>query len=176
MTEEKENPDLNTEYPLSRSLLGIPVVVDKNIPKHTVMLGDITHLQPQFLGVITNVEQTTKGFVNYFEQAMQQILDMHRKKASDYTDSGEFDNFIESAQASGIETYQAIENLIGNKEARIRVIRRKMKEGKDVTNEPLLDSYLDRAVYSIISYAHELMKSEEDKPIRNSTTRHCDDF
>ena len=155
VTAEKENLDLNTEYPLSRWFLGTPVPT-KLVPKHTVMQGEIKMAEP------------TKGFVNYFEQAVQQILDMHRKKASDYTDAGEFDNFIESAQASGIETYQAIENLIGTKEARIRVIRRKMKEGKDASNEPLLDSYLDRAVYSIISYAHELMRSEEAKPIRNN--------
>lgn len=106
--------------------------------------------------------------LSYFEQALDRIRDMHRKKAHDYTDNGEFDNFIESAQAAGIETYQAIENLIATKEARIRVIRRNMKSGKDVSNEPLLDSYLDRAVYALISYAHELMVEETKDKARRS--------
>ena len=101
---------------------------------------------------------------SYFMKAINQIVDMHRKKASDYTDLGEFDNFIESSQSAGIETYQAIENLIGTKEARIRVLRKKEKRDNAIpTNEPLLDSYLDRAVYAIISYAHELMLLDDIK-------------
>lgn len=103
---------------------------------------------------------------SYFDKAIKQIVEMHHKKASDYTDSGEFNNFIESAQASGIETYQAIENLIGTKEARIRTIRRKMKEGKDVNNEPLLDSYLDRAVYALIQYAYQLKREDEKNAVK----------
>ncbi len=159
MKEKKENPDSRTEYQPLQLLFGTPVTIDTSLDRHAIKL-----IEPNGQGVTLYMEPN-KGFVSYFEMAAQNIIDMHRKKAADYTDGGEFDNFIESAQAAGIETYQAIENLIGTKEARIRTLRRREVKGHDgPVNEPLLDSYLDRAVYSLIQYAYQLMVSEDTIP------------
>lgn len=102
-------------------------------------------------------------WVNYFEKACQNIIDMHRKKAADYTDSREFGNFEDSAKAADITVLQAIENLIGTKEARIRNLQRKAREGKDAPlNESLEDSYYDRAVYAVISYSRYMYEKDKE--------------
>lgn len=96
---------------------------------------------------------------SYFIQAIKMIVDMHTKKAADYTNGGEFDNFIESADFAGISTDQAIESLIGTKNARLKSLR-----GRSPINESKFDTYFDRAVYSIIAMAYQLMRREmEDK-------------
>jgi hypothetical protein len=159
MTEEKgKNLDSNTESQPALSLFGIPVKIIEDWPLPPTLINlDAFDPKNYRIKLMEKVEGNTRS---YFIRAIDQIMEMHKRKASDYTDSGEFDNFIESAQSAGIETYQAIENLIGTKEARIRVLRKKAREGYDASNEPLIDSYLDRAVYAIISYAYELMVSE----------------
>lgn len=100
---------------------------------------------------------------NYFSKALQLIAEMHNKKAQDYTNGGEFDNFIESARFAGINTDQAIENLIGTKNARLASLR-----NRDPVNESKFDTYFDRAVYSVIAMAYQMMLKDSMKsnPIR----------
>lgn len=152
-----DSHDSNIESQPALSFFGIPVKIIEDWPLPPTLVN-LDAFDPK------NWSLRLETKLSYFEQALERIHEMHRRKASDYTDSGEFDNFIESARAADIETYQAIENLIGTKEARIRVIRRKMKQGKDVSNEPLIDSYLDRAVYALISYAYVLMCEDKARP------------
>ena len=89
----------------------------------------------------------------YFKEALERILKIHDSKAHDYTDNREFGNFEDAARASGVTVAQAIEVLIGTKEAR----RQNLEHNTVVTNnEPIEDTLLDRAVYCIIRYAYHL--------------------
>jgi hypothetical protein len=53
-----------------------------------------------------------------FMGAIERIVKLHEAKAHDYTDHREFGNFEDSAKHAGITVSQAIESLIGTKEAR----------------------------------------------------------
>ena len=89
----------------------------------------------------------------YFSEALERILKIHESKAHDYTDNREFGNFEDAARASGVTVAQAIEVLIGTKEAR----RQNLEHNSVLTNnEPIEDTLLDRAVYCIIRYAYHL--------------------
>lgn len=105
-------------------------------------------------------------YPTYFERALVMIAEMHHRKAADYTNGGEFDNFNESARFAGINTDQAIENLIGTKNARLASLR-----GRPPLNESKFDTYFDRAVYSIIAMAYQLMLRETDKTRLESKQR-----
>lgn len=89
--------------------------------------------------------------MSYFKKALEQISKIHEAKAQDYTKESEFENFEHSAEAAGITVLQAIDVLVATKQARIISLR-----GRQAKNEPILDTYLDRAVYSIIAYARLL--------------------
>ena len=99
---------------------------------------------------------------NHFEVAMAKILDMHRRKKQDYTHSGEFDNFVDSANAAGVSVAQSIEVMIATKESRRQNLE---NTGKAPVNESVEDTLLDRAVYSIIRYAHYLSEKGEDNGV-----------
>lgn len=85
-------------------------------------------------------------------QAIKDIEEIHKKKAADYAAEGNpFSNFEEVAEQTGISTQNVIEVMIAIKNARIKNLGTKTDKPE---NEPLLDSYLDRAVYCIIAYAY----------------------
>lgn len=160
---QRTNQDLSTEYQRAPSSSTIPL--DIHIPNDGKW-----NRQLVFIDMKTGERYTTmtETRVSFFREALERIHKIHEQKAADYTDSGEFGNFVESAKSADIEVYQAIENLIGTKEARIRVLRRAAKNGKDgPRNEPLVDSYLDRAVYALIAYAWVL---HEHAIVRTSST------
>lgn len=96
----------------------------------------------------------------YFDKAIEKIVAMHEAKASDYTKSSEFENFEHSAKAAGVSVLQAIDILVSTKEARIISLR-----GRLHRNESIIDTYLDRAVYSIIAYAHILQEVENGRSV-----------
>lgn len=104
---------------------------------------------------------TDEGFrtPSYFQKAISLIAAMHEKKKKDYTAAHrEFGNFEDAAKHAGITTAQAIENLIGTKEAR----RQNLEHGNlKPVNESIEDTLLDRAVYSLIRYAHYLKEKDE---------------
>ena len=107
-------------------------------------------------------EEYKNNYPNYitnpfFEQALQNVIDTHYKKNKDYAESNNpFSNFEDSAKSAGIETWQSFEALIGTKEARLRHLMKKQEE-EEPLNEPVLDTYKDRAVYAILAYAYQLM-------------------
>ena len=107
----------------------------------------------------SELEGTTRD-KSEVEVVLEEILEIHRKKAADYSRPEEaFSNFIEAAEQSGVTPLDTVEVLIGIKTARIKNLRSKLKGDLEeqmttkVNNEPLADSYLDRAVYAIIAYA-----------------------
>jgi hypothetical protein len=97
-----------------------------------------------------------------FMGAIERIVKLHEAKAHDYTDHREFGNFEESARHAGITVAQAIESLIGTKEARRQNLE---NNNKVAAFESVEDTLLDRAVYCIIRYAH-FMASMEDMPVQ----------
>lgn len=107
-------------------------------------------------------EEYKNNYPNYitnpfFEQALQNVIDTHYKKNKDYAESNNpFSNFEDSAKSAGIETWQSFEALIGTKEARLRHLMKKQEE-EEPLNEPVLDTYKDRAVYAVLAYAYQLM-------------------
>lgn len=105
--------------------------------------------------------------LTYFEKVIAKITEMHNKKKQDYTASHrEFGNFEDSAKHAGITTAQAIENLIGTKEARRQNLENVSQSNP--INESLEDTLLDRAVYACIRLAHYMSEKEANKPM---TTR-----
>jgi hypothetical protein len=89
--------------------------------------------------------------ISYFQAALAKIAAVHERKASDYTTFDEFENFEYAAEVAGINTAEAIEVLIGVKTARLKTLKY-----RDPLNESKFDTYLDRAVYSIIALAHQM--------------------
>lgn len=95
-----------------------------------------------------------------FDAAIIPIVLMNRRKRQDYAHDGNdpFTNFRESSAALGLAGFGAVEAAdfnIAQKQARLAALR---KNGRfdDPANEAVEDTYLDRAVYSIIAYALRL--------------------
>lgn len=91
-----------------------------------------------------------------FEAALIPIIEMNRKKRSDYSSGGDiFSNFRDSADALGLEGFTAKESALFNilqKVARLKSLRLNGKLN-DPQNESVKDTVLDMAVYSIILLA-----------------------
>ena len=95
----------------------------------------------------------------YFYEAMQIVNDTCMKKNADYANESDFfSNFIESARSANIEVWQSFEHIIGIKEARIRNLQGREH---DPVNEPLLESYKDRAVFAVLAFAY-MIRSDSD--------------
>jgi hypothetical protein len=95
---------------------------------------------------------------SYFNEALALIQAMHDKKVHDYaSNDNEFSNFETSAAFAGTSVHDSFNVLLGIKQARLLELT---KSGKEPKNESILDTYLDRAVYSIIAYAYELKRQE----------------
>ena len=100
-----------------------------------------------------------------FDKVIIDIVNMNRKKRSDYAADGDiFSNFRDTAHNLGLEGFgpaEAAATLLLTKVARLRSLRINGRMA-DPANEPVLDSYLDLAVYAIIVLA--LVKEEQSKP------------
>ncbi len=87
-----------------------------------------------------------------FYLLLQEVMELHNKKKADYAKKGDrFSNFKLAASFSGIEVFQSIENLIGIKQARLLELRDPKQSMRAVNNEPIRDSLIDRAVYSLLA-------------------------
>lgn len=91
---------------------------------------------------------------NNFEAVLIKMVETHRAKSKDYAGDGHpWQNFYDSAYQLGLSAGHSVEALIGTKQARLRVLlpnHWKSKGGAPV-NEPIEDTLLDRAVYSVIA-------------------------
>lgn len=86
--------------------------------------------------------------------ALRDILSMFRRKQADYSpsklDNGRWQNFIDMGKHIDNTAGAAVEMLIELKTSRLPAL---MLAGTDPTNESILDTYLDRAVYCLIAVA-----------------------
>jgi hypothetical protein len=91
-----------------------------------------------------------------FDAALIPIVEINRRKRRDYAISGDpFSNFTTTSGLLGLEGFGPVEAALFNvaqKLARLQALR---KNGRleDPANEAVIDSYLDLAVYGIITYA-----------------------
>lgn len=91
-----------------------------------------------------------------FERVLIDIVDTNRRKRKDYaTDGDPFSNFTLTSELMGVDGFDAVESALFNvcqKLARLRALRMNGRMDNP-ENESVLDSYLDLAVYSVITYA-----------------------
>ena len=88
-----------------------------------------------------------------FQQAINTIIEIHNKKAKDYSEESDpFSNFKTAASMAGVDVAVVFDTLIGIKQARLINLRGE----KTPLNESIADTILDRAVYSVLAYAYYL--------------------
>ncbi len=75
---------------------------------------------------------------------------IHSKKNHDYTSIHPLENFFRTAMDVGITPEQVVEVFISTKSVRIRTL---LQSESGPMNESLRDSYIDRAVYSMLGAA-----------------------
>lgn len=87
-----------------------------------------------------------------FESVLVKIILMFRAKNKDYADGESWSsNFEDVAKQENMDhPVRAADALIAVKQARLRALGKKKI---DPVNESVLDTYIDRAVYSVIAYA-----------------------
>lgn len=91
-----------------------------------------------------------------FERVIMDMVATNRRKRADYAvDGNPWSNFDDTANALGIDGFTPVDSVnfnIEQKSARLRSLR---KNGRmqDPRNESVTDTYLDRAVYSVIALA-----------------------
>lgn len=95
-----------------------------------------------------------------FEKLLIPMVETNRKKRADYaTDGDAYLNFRRNAMMLDLEDYDALTDclsMVSRKFGRIINLR-----GRDATNETVVDSYLDMAVYAILAYGLALEAAEE---------------
>ncbi len=90
---------------------------------------------------------------NDFESVLIKMVETSRAKRKDYAGGGHpWQNFYDSAYQLSFTAGHSVEQLIATKQARLRVLLPQMwnQEGSPL-NEPIIDTLLDRAVYSVIA-------------------------
>jgi len=91
---------------------------------------------------------------NPFEAVLIEMIKTHRSKQKDYSGGDHPNqNFYDTAYQTGQTGGHAVESLIATKQARLRILLPKLWQDQKATpaNEPIKDTLLDRAVYSVIS-------------------------
>lgn len=87
-----------------------------------------------------------------FVATMGEMLKLHLAKSADYAgEEHPYQNFYDSAEQVSDTAGQSCEVIIGTKQARLKTLLRQMRNntGKP-KNEPIRDSLIDRAVFSVI--------------------------
>ena len=91
-----------------------------------------------------------------FERVLIDIVETNRRKRKDYAADGDpFSNFTLTSELLGLDGFDAVESALFNvcqKLARLKALRMNGRMDNP-ENESVLDSYLDLAVYAVITYA-----------------------
>jgi hypothetical protein len=86
-----------------------------------------------------------------FDIVLQEMAEMNRRKRADYaTDDDPWSNFTDSGRQVAAPAGFAVEVLIATKQSRLRQL---LGSGREVHNESVEDTLLDRAVYAVIALA-----------------------
>lgn len=123
-------------------------VDQRQIYIHGVTMDDVTRTMWE---VDSSLDPTDP-----FERVIIDMVATNRRKRADYAvDGSPWSNFDDTANALGIDGFAPVDAAnfnIEQKSARLRSLR---KNGRmnDPANESVADTYLDRAVYSVIALA-----------------------
>jgi len=91
----------------------------------------------------------------HFSGLLAEMAALHDQKNHDYAhDENPYSNFEEAAAEAGLTVAQVFAVMIGIKNARIRELER---AGKDPQNESVLDSYMDRCMYTALDLSYRRM-------------------
>lgn len=90
-----------------------------------------------------------------FDAVIISMVQMNRRKRKDYAgDRSPWANFYDSADQLQLSAGHSVETLIATKQARLKTLLPAYWNGADgPANEPIDDTLLDRAVYSVIALA-----------------------
>lgn len=91
-----------------------------------------------------------------FEAVVLDMVKTNRAKRADYAvDGSPFSNFDDTANALGIDGFNAVDSALFNVNQKIARLRSLRKNGRmdDTANESVTDTYLDLAVYACIALA-----------------------
>ena len=173
---EKDKPPMN----FIRAKAGSAVYIKKLRADGSVIEGEdwklLGYVGPENIPSTNEVEETNvtmtakpiQGIVldpgDPFESALIQMVQTNRAKRRDYAvDGSPFSNFEETAAGMNMQGFGPIESSLFNvlqKLARIRSLRANGRVN-DPANESVLDTYLDLAVYAVITYAIAKQKLEK---------------
>lgn len=110
----------------------------------------VIEMDPKYEDEDVRYEAMTLDLNNDFERIVFEILQLQRSKAQDYARQGDtLRNMREVVNSLAIPGYTVVEDCnaqVIRKNARIVNLR-----GREAHNESVRDSYVDRAVYSILA-------------------------
>lgn len=90
-----------------------------------------------------------------FEAVLIEMVETNRRKRHDYAGDSHFlSNFYETAEQLSLSAGHSVEQLIATKQARLKVLLPRLWDVNNpmvVNNEPIEDTLLDRAVYSVLA-------------------------
>jgi hypothetical protein len=91
-----------------------------------------------------------------FDAALIPLVETNRRKRADYAQDGDpFSSFTTSADLLGLDGFGPIEAALFNMAQKMTRLQSLRLNGRmnDPRNEAVADTYLDLAVYSILTYA-----------------------
>jgi len=96
-----------------------------------------------------------------FDRVLIDVVRTNRAKRQDYVTAGAsvFENFDRVDDQVGLPHGTALEALIAVKQARLRALR---GNDRGPANEPIRDTLLDRAVYSVLALAYHDEQKKQD--------------
>jgi hypothetical protein len=106
-----------------------------------------------------------------FEKQLISIVETNRRKRKDYALDGDpFSNFRMTSELLGIPGFGTTEAALFNVIQKLIRLHSLRKNGRihDTTNESVTDTYLDAAVYAVITFAIEMERLDPNRV-------HCED-
>jgi hypothetical protein len=101
-----------------------------------------------------------------FEEVLISIVETNRRKRKDYAlDDDPFSNFKMTSDLLGIPGFGPTEAALFNVIQKLIRLHSLRKNGRihDTANESVIDTYLDAAVYTVITYAIAMQRQDQDR-------------
>jgi hypothetical protein len=101
-----------------------------------------------------------------FEKQLIAIVETNRRKRKDYALDGDpFSNFRMTSDLLGIPGFGPTEAALFNVIQKLIRLHSLRKNGRihNTANESVIDTYLDAAVYTVITYAIAMQRQDQDR-------------
>ena len=132
--------------------------MNKNYPPQEPVAGYTHTANPGFFAPAIPVppDSVLLNKFDPFERVLIDIVETNRRKRKDYAADGDpFSNFTLTSELLGLDGFDAVESALFNvcqKLARLKALRMNGRMDNP-ENESVADTYLDLAVYAVITYA-----------------------